>query len=93
MLTSLTFPTNSREPSLNTMGLFIVKGLTTKNLPDEILDTTLPEPFFTRTMKKLSRPNFFMSYGKLGVAFFSTSELIYPNMKVRLSLIRARPNF
>ena len=34
-----------------------------------------------------------MLYGKLGVDFFSTSELLYPNMEVRLRLIRARPNF
>ena len=41
----------------------------------------------------LSRPDGFMLYVKLGVVFFSTSELLYPNMKVRLRLIRARPNF
>ena len=35
----------------------------------------------------------FMLYGKLGVDFFSTSELLYPKMKTRLRLIRARPNF
>ena len=34
-----------------------------------------------------------MLYGKLGVNFFSTSELLYPNMKVRLCQIRGRPNF
>ena len=34
-----------------------------------------------------------MLYGKLGIDFFSTSELLYPNMKSRLRLIRARPNF
>ena len=34
-----------------------------------------------------------MLYGKLGVDFFSTSELLYPNMKIRLRLIRARTNF
>ena len=34
-----------------------------------------------------------MLYSKLGIDFFSTSELIYPNMKIRLRLIRARPNF
>ena len=28
-----------------------------------------------------------------GVDFFSTSELFYPNMKIRLRLIRVRPNF
>ena len=41
----------------------------------------------------LSRPDGFMLYGKLGVDFFSTSELLYPNKKIRLRLIRARPNF
>ena len=58
-----------------------------------ILETPLPDPFFTRRMKLLSRPESFMLYGKLGIDFFSTSELLYPNMKIRLRLIRARPNF
>ena len=53
----------------------------------------LPDPFFTRRMKLLSRPDGFMLYGKLGIDFFSTSELLYPNMKIRLRLIRARPIF
>ena len=34
-----------------------------------------------------------MLYGKLGIDFFSTSKLLYPNMKIRLRLIRARPKF
>ena len=34
-----------------------------------------------------------MLYGKLGIDFFSTSDLLYPNMKNRLRLTRARPNF
>ena len=34
-----------------------------------------------------------MLYGKLEINFFSTSELLYPNMRIRLRLIRARPNF
>ena len=41
----------------------------------------------------LSRPRGFMMYGKLGIHFFSTSELLHPNMKIRLRLIRARPKF
>ena len=41
----------------------------------------------------LTRPDDFMLYGKLGADSFSTSELLYPNMKIRLRLIRARPNF
>ena len=34
-----------------------------------------------------------MLYGKLGIDFLTTSELLYPNMKVRTRLIRARRNF
>ena len=41
----------------------------------------------------LSRLDGFMLCGKLGVDFFSTSELFNPNMKNRLRLIRARPTF
>ena len=56
------------------------------------MEATLSEPFFTR-MKMLSRPDSFMLNDKLGVNFFSTSELLYPQMKLRLQLIRVRPNF
>ena len=59
---------------------------------DEIIEAPLSEPFFTKRMKSLSRPDGFMLYVKLGVDFFSTSELLYPSMKIRLRLIRARPN-
>ena len=59
----------------------------------EDISNPLPDSFFTRRMKLLSRPDGFMLYGKLGIEFFSTSELLYPNMKIRLRLIRARPNF
>ena len=44
-------------------------------------------------MKMLSRLDGFMLYGNLGVDIFSTSELLYPVVKIRLRLIRARPNF
>ena len=33
-------------------------------------------PFFTRRMKIYSRPYGFMLYGKLGINFFTTSELL-----------------
>ena len=59
----------------------------------EVISNPLPEPFFTRRMKLLSKSDGFMFYGKLGIDFFSTSELLYPNMKIRLRLIRARPKF
>ena len=41
----------------------------------------------------LSKPDGFKLYGKLGVDFFSTSDLLYPNVKIRLRVIRARHNF
>ena len=44
-------------------------------------------------MKLLSRPEGFRLYGKLGIDFLSTSELLYPNMKIRLRLSRAIPIF
>ena len=34
-----------------------------------------------------------MLYGKLWIDFFSTSEILYPNKKIRLRLTGARPNF
>ena len=74
-------------------GVLDCEGYDYEELPDEIMEALLSEPFFTRRMKMLSRPDGFILYGKLGVDFFSTSELLYPNIKNRLRLIRARPNF
>ena len=34
-----------------------------------------------------------MLYGKLGADFFSSSDLLYPNMKDKVRLITVRPNF
>ena len=59
----------------------------------EDISNPLPDPFFTRRMKLLSRPDGFMLYGKVGIDLFSTSELLYPKMKTSLRLFRARPNF
>ena len=53
----------------------------------------LTDPFFTMRMRLLSRPDGFILYGKLGIDFFSTSELLCPNMKIRVRLIKAGPNF
>ena len=73
--------------------VFNCEGYDYEEFPDEIMEAPLLEPFITRRMKLLSRPDAFVLYGKLGVDFFSTSELLYPNMKIRLRLIRARRNF
>ena len=69
------------------------EGYDYEKFPDEVMEAPVSEPFSTRRMIMFSRPDGFMLYGKLGVDFFSTSELLYPNMKIRLRLIRARPNF
>ena len=72
-------------------GFFHCEGYDYEEFPDEIMEAPLSEPFFTRRLKLLTRPDGFIMYGKLGVDFFSTSELLYPVLKVRLRLIRARP--
>ena len=74
-------------------GVLHLEGYEYERFPDEIIDAPLSETFFTKRMKMLSRPDGFMLYGKLGVDFFSTSELLYPNLNITLRLIRARPNF
>ena len=74
-------------------GVLHGEGYDYEEFPDESIEAPLSEPFFTRRTKKLSPPDGFMLYGNVGVDFFSTSELLYPNMKIRLRLIRARPNF
>ena len=74
-------------------GVLHCEGYDYEEFTDEIMKAPLWEPFFTRRMKMLSRPDGFMLYGKLGVGFFSTYELLYVNMKIGLRLIRARPNF
>ena len=70
-------------------GVLHSEGYDYEELPDETLEAPLSEPFFTRRMKMHSRPDGFMLYGKLGVDFFSTCELLYPKMKVTLRLTRA----
>ena len=74
-------------------GVLHCEGYDYEEFPDETMEAPLSEHFFTRRMKILSRLDGFMLYGKLGVNFFSTSELLYPDMKIRLRLIRARPIF
>ena len=73
-------------------GVLHCEGYDYEQDPEDIANP-LPDPFFARKMKLLSRPDGFMLYGKMGIDFFSTSELLYPNKKIRLRLIRARPNF
>ena len=71
---------------------FALRGLQLRTISGLENASTFFEPNFARRMETLSRFGGFMLYGKLGVDF-STSELTYPDMKVRLCLIRAQPNF
>ena len=73
-------------------GVLHCEGYDYEQDPEDISKPLL-DPFFTSRLELLSRPDGFMLYGKLGIDFSSTSELLYPNMKTRLRLIRARPNF
>ena len=57
------------------------------------MEAPLFQPFITRRQKMPSRPDGFMLYAKLRVDSFSTSELLYPNLKNKLRIFRARPNF
>ena len=56
-------------------GVLRCEGNDYEEFPDEIMEARLSEPFFTRRMKVLSRPDGFMLYGQLGVDLFSNSEL------------------
>ena len=60
---------------------------------EEDPENFLEGPCFTRIMKFNSRPDGFMLYGKLGIDFPTTSELLYPNMNVRVGLSRPRSSF
>ena len=74
-------------------GVLHCKGNDYEEYPDDIMEAPLSEPLFTRRIKTPSRSNGFLLYGKLGVDFFSTSQLLYPNLKIRLRGIRSRPSF
>ena len=83
---------NLMEPAPKTKDFCTVKCLTLKNLLMTLKDT-LSDPIPLNRMEWLSRPDGFKLFGKLEVDFSSTFELLYPIMKVRLRLIRARLKF
>ena len=61
--------------------------------PDDIQDSPVSDPFFSRRLKMLLRSDGFTLYGELGVDFFTTSEFLYSKTKDRIRLIRGRPSF
>ena len=84
MRTCLLIPTTSGGLSLNTREFCTSEETTMK---------IFLMNFWKRLCFMFNRPAAFMLYGKLGVDFLSFSELIYPSIRIRLQLIRARPNF
>ena len=88
MLTS--FISNNFKSTLSDYkGILHCEGYDCEEDPKNLLEG----PVITERMKLYSRPDCFMLYGKLGIDFLTTSVLLYPDMKVRIRLIRARPNF
>ena len=55
-------------------GILPCEGYDYEQDPEDI-SNPLPDPFFTRRIKLLSRFDVFMLCGKLGIDIFSTSEL------------------
>ena len=86
------FSNNFKTAISEYKGVLHCEGYDYEQDPEDI-SNPLPDPFFTRRKKLLSSPDGFMFYRNLGIDFFSTTELLYPNMKIRMRLIRARPNF
>ena len=84
---------NNFKPAIFEYKIVLHCGSYYSEQDSEDFTNPLQNMFFTRTMKLLSKPDGSMLYGKLGIDFFSTSELLYPKMKIRQRLIRARPNF
>ena len=74
-------------------GVLHCEGYHYEEIFDEVMQTLMSEPFFTKRMEMLSRPDGFILYGKLGVDFFSTPEFLCPNTKIGSRMIRARPKF
>ena len=81
MRTNPRFPTTSREPSLNKRQLCTARGTTMKNFLLNFWKRLCVNLFFTRRNKMLSRLDGFMLYSKVGVEFYSTSKLLYANLK------------
>ena len=69
------------------------KGYDYDTFFDAFVQIPLSELPVTSRMKMLCRTIGFTLYGNWGVDFFSTSELLQPNMRNRLRLIKVRLHF
>ena len=95
MPTNLTFPKTSREPFLNKGEFCTARVTNMKHFQMKLWKRLCLQLSFTMRLKMLSRQDPLASCCMVawGVDFFPTSELLYPNMKIRLQVIRVRPTF
>ena len=93
MRTNLTFPTTSRQPSLNTREFCTTRGTTMKSFMMKLWKRLCLNLFSQGEWNCLADLMASCCMVNWGVDIFSTSELPDPNRKIRLQLIRARLNF
>ena len=86
--TNLTFPTFSRELSLFTREFCTAKVMTVKSLSMRIWKLPCRNPFSKAESKCSVGPMAWCCMFNLGLTFSLTSELLYPNMKLMLGIIR-----
>ena len=93
MRISLTFPTISEEPSSNTMEFCCGNGMTMKKFVTVLWRQPCLIHVLQVDWKCLVDPMASCFIVNRIWPLFSTSELLYPNMKFRKRLIRAKTNF
>ena len=74
-------------------GVLHCEGYDYGEFPDEIMQAPLSESFSPGELTCLADLMASCCMVNSGWTFFSTSRLLYPNTKIWLRLIRARPNF
>ena len=92
MRTNLTFVTKSRELSPNIRG-FELRRVCLWYFSGWYYVDTLVWSILYKKNENVQRSDGSILCGKLGVDIFSTSEIIYPNMKIRQGLIGTKPKF
>ena len=89
LLTNLAILSISKAHRQITWEFCIVKVMTMKKI-QRIFSKV---PFSLEDWIFIVHLTVFVLHGKLGINFLATLELLYPNLKVRIGLFRARPKF
>ena len=77
MRTNLAFSNNFKGAISEYKGVWHCQGYQDEVFFDEIMEAPLSEPFFTRRLKMLSKPDGFMLYGKLGLSPFVFAIVVF----------------